>query len=265
MANIFAIITAVILAASAYVAYKNKEMYNLEIEARQTAERNLKKSQERLEDLRSQRDATMDERKGYEEETLVAQKKEAEQSEKNAGIQSDIDSKREQVADNKAKINAIKEKTAELGELSELAGKIKRLGSEIAGLEDDQANKTATLANLIGEKNGTESTIGRYKEINSNVSKQKSYFGSTRITAIYGNWGFVTLGAGNSAGVVAGSRLDVVRGGEVVAKLQVRSVEAGRASADIVPDSLAEDTVLMVGDKVVPTADNEAKPQAAAN
>ena len=230
MANIFAYISVALLLAAAYVANKNKEMYVLEIEARQTAERNLKKSQDRLEDLRSKRDATIDERKGYEEETLVAQKKEGEQSDKNAKLQSDIDEKREQVADNKAKIDDLKAKTAELGSLSELAGKIKRLGSEIAGLEEDQANKNAMLANLRGEVNSTEGSITRYKKISSDISKQKSYFGSTSITGIYGNWGFVTLGAGNTAGVVAGSRLDVVRGGSVVAKLQVRSVEAGRAS-----------------------------------
>jgi hypothetical protein len=180
-------------------------------------------------------------------------------------LKSEIDSKREQVADNKSKIDDLEAKTAELGELSEIAGKIKRMSSDIAGLEDDKQSKTVTLANVLGEKNGTEASIERYQKISSNISQQKSYFSSTRITAIFGNWGFVTLGAGNTAGVVSGSRLNVVRGGEPVAQLQVRSVEAGRASADIVPDSLAEDTVLMVGDKVVPATENDGNPQAATN
>ena len=263
MANIFAILTAVVLAASAYVAYKNKEMYTVEIENRKEEQGRLKKSQERLKGLQDDRDATIEERKGVEEDTIAKQKTEADQKEKNAGLKSDIDSGRESIADNQVKIDEFKEKTKELGELSEIAGKIERMSNEIAGLEDDKANKTATLANLISEKNGTEASIDRYQDINTKVSQKKSYFSSTRITAIYGNWGFVTLGAGNSAGVVAGSRLNVVRGGETVAKLHVRSVEAGRASADIVPDSLAEDTVLMVGDKVVPSDDGEAKAQAA--
>lgn len=265
MANIFAYLSVAVLLAAAYVANKNKEMYILEIQARQTAERDLKKSQDRLEDLRSKRDATIDERKGFEAETLVAEKKEDEQSDENAKLQGDIDEKRELVQANKAKINDLKAKMAELGGLSELAGKMKRLGSEIADLEEDQANKDAMLANLRDELNSTGGSIANYKKVSSNISKQKSYFSSTRITGIYGNWGFVTLDAGNTAGVVTGSRLDVVRGGSVVAELQVRSVEAGRSSADIVPDSLAEDTVLMVGDRVVPTTEKEVKPQAAVN
>ena len=70
---------------------------------------------------------------------------------------------------------------------------------------------------------------------------------------MFGNWGFVTLSSGNNAGVVQDSMLDVVRGGEVIAKLFVTAVESSSAAADLIPDSLAEDTVLMAGDKVVPS------------
>jgi len=74
----------------------------------------------------------------------------------------------------------------------------------------------------------------------------------TRIRSIYPNWGFVTLAAGNNAGVVANSSLDVVRDGETVAKLLVTAVESSSASASIVPDSLAPDVTLSVGDQVIP-------------
>jgi hypothetical protein len=54
--------------------------------------------------------------------------------------------------------------------------------------------------------------------------------------------------------VISGSTLEVQRDGATIAKLRVRSVEAGRAAAEIIPDSVAQDVTLMVGDKVVPGA-----------
>jgi hypothetical protein len=92
------------------------------------------------------------------------------------------------------------------------------------------------------------------------VSRRESYFTKTRINSIYPNWGFVTLGAGSTAGVVSGSSLEVVRGGSPIAKLLVTAVESNTASASIVPDSLAQDTVLMVGDEVVAAHKPAAQP-----
>ena len=62
----------------------------------------------------------------------------------------------------------------------------------------------------------------------------------------------MTLAAGNHAGVVTNSILNVVRNGETIASLLVTAVESSSASASIVPDSLASDVTLMVGDRVVP-------------
>jgi hypothetical protein len=43
----------------------------------------------------------------------------------------------------------------------------------------------------------------------------------------------------------------VVRDGATIAKLLVTSVEGRSASASIIPDSIAQDITLMVGDRVV--------------
>jgi len=52
-------------------------------------------------------------------------------------------------------------------------------------------------------------------------------------------------------GVIKGSKLLVQRGGETIAKLLVTSVEKNIAAADIIPDSLAPDTSVLPGDKVI--------------
>ena len=61
--------------------------------------------------------------------------------------------------------------------------------------------------------------------------------------------------------MVANSTLDVVRGDNTVAKLLVTSVESGTAAASIIPDSMANDTALMVGDRVIATAQKPAAPR----
>ena len=254
MANIFAAITAVLLLASAYVAFKNQQAYEKEIADSQTAQKRLDVSRERLAQLRRERDDTIEERTGVEEDTVAKQGVESERKSGNDQLQGDINTKRQDVADNAEKITEIEDQTKELGEIRDLADNIRRMRSEITGLEDDKAGKDAKLANLIANKNSTETSIDGYRKQNESFAKQQSFFGSTRISAIYGPWGFVTLAAGNNAGVVTGSTLDIVRDGEVIAKLRVRSVESSRAAADIIPDSMVEDVTLMVGDRVVPAA-----------
>ncbi len=252
MANIFALLTVLLLAASGYLAYKNKEMYEAEISDRQTAESNLRRSQARLADEKDQRDTTIAERKGLEEDIAGLREEEEAQQKQNSSIEGQIEAKRGETEANEAKLNAVREQTAALGDLRDLAPKVNRLQVRLEEGRVEKASKESTVANLRSEINATESTIDGYKEINEAVTSKRSYFGSTSITAIYPQWGFVTLGAGNTSGVVAGSSLNVVRGGETVAKLRVRSVEAGRASADIDPESVSEDVTLMVGDRVVP-------------
>lgn len=251
MANIFAILTAVLLAASAFLAFKNKEAYTKEIDNRKIAESRLNTTQNRLADLQKKRNATIAEKEETMQATVSLREEEAQQTAKNDGVKKEIASKTQQSEAQAAEIAEIKEKTAKAGELKELAGKIKRLQEEITGLEDEKASKENERTNLLALRASTQNTVSAYNKETNMISSKKS-FGSARINSIYGPWGFVTLSAGNNGGIVSGSTLNVVRNGEPIAELRVRSVESNRASADVVPNSLAEDVTLMVGDKVVP-------------
>jgi hypothetical protein len=111
----------------------------------------------------------------------------------------------------------------------------------------------AKLANLTAQNNQAEAQADATKtKFEKFTSGQSLATLNTRIRSIYPTWGFVTLASGNNGGVVANSTLDVVRGSTTIAKLMVTSVESNSASASIIPDSVAQDTVLMVGDRVVP-------------
>jgi septal ring factor EnvC (AmiA/AmiB activator) len=254
MANVFAILSALALAAAAFLAMKNKEAYVTEISSRQNEEKRLATSTARLKDLQGQFAETETDRKSTEEATVGLRETEAAQQKKNKGIEEDIASKKSETDAKATKISEIEDKLKEIGNIEELVGKVKRLAAEVERLTGEIASNDASLADLTSEKTRTEGVIGKYREIDGNYSNQRSFFSSTRIGSIFPAYGFVTLPIGNSGGVVSGSSLDVVRDGEVVAKLRVSSVEAGRCAAAIVPDSLAQDTVLMVGDRVVPSA-----------
>lgn len=259
MANIFAILTAVLLAASAFLAFKNKEAYNNEIAERKTAESRLATTQDKLADLQKKRDTAIADKKETMEATVSLREQEDQQSSTNAGVKSEIATKRTQSEEQAAEIAEIREKTADAGEIKELAGKIKRLQEEITGLEDEKISKESERTNLLALRSSTQSTVSAFTEETRKISSKRSY-GNARISSIFGPWGFVTLSAGATGGIVSGSTLNVMRGGEPIAELRVRSVETNRASADVVPNSLAEDVTLMVGDQVVPATSSEPVP-----
>jgi hypothetical protein len=251
MANIFAIITAVLLAASAFLAVKNKQALSDEIDNRKTAETRLDTTKRKLGELQDKRNATIADKDETMQATVALREKEAQQEAKIAEIKKDVAAKKQQSETQAAEIAEIQEKTKDAGEIKELAGKIKRLQEEIIGLEDEKSSMESKRTNLLAVRNSTQSTVTTFTDYNKKISSKKSY-GNARVSAIYSQWGFVTLSEGNNGGIVSGSTLNVIRGGEPVAELRVRSVESNRASADVVPNSLGEDVTLMVGDKVVP-------------
>ncbi len=259
MANVFAILSAIALAAAAFLAAKNKDLYAAEITARQEQEKKLEDQTAKHTDLVAEFETTTEDRKETEEETARLKTQEGDLKGKNTQLEGAIAEKKGQADKNAAQISQIEEQLKEVGDIGELVGKIKRTKQEIEESTLAIASTEAKLAGLTSEKTRTEGVINNYSTKNRNYAEKQSFFSSTSIGSIYPAYGFVTLPIGNSSGVVSGSPLNVVRDGAVIAKLRVRSVESGRAAAEIVPDSVAEDTTLMSGDRVVPASAEAAK------
>lgn len=265
MANVFGILTAVLLALAAFVAFKNKDAYQNEVNHRQEEERKLTASQERLKTAQTNLASTQKELSDTKTEVAKLRETEAAQKKSNDGLKEQIETKTAETQKNKSELDAIKAKIAEIGEIKEIVPKVKAMTAAVEDAKQQIADNTTKLANLTSENTRIETFIQVLRDEDKMVSNKESYFKGAKISNIYPNWGFVTLGSGSNAGVVAGSTLEVVRDGQTVAKLLVSAVENNTASASIVPDSLAQDTVLMVGDKVAPSAKpvEPAKPVAA--
>lgn len=73
---------------------------------------------------------------------------------------------------------------------------------------------------------------------------------NAKVLALDPKWGFVVLDAGEDKGMIEHGELLVNRGGKLVAKVRITSVEKNRSIADIVPGW--ELTQLMEGDRAIP-------------
>jgi len=258
MANVFGILTTIVLLLAGFVAMKNKKAYESEIGETSNQKRALTLSQERFETARDSLAATIAQRTEVDTEVVDLTEQETKQKNSNKDLQAQIETKTTKAATNKVKLDGIREKTARVGDIRELAAKMTAMNAELEELSTQITASEATLANLTAQHTSTEAQGDAMKKKFDFISSGKSMPElKTRIRSIYPTWGFVTLGAGNSSGVVTNSILDVVRNGSVVAKLMVTAVESGSSSASIIPDSLGEDVTLMVGDRVVPTQDSK--------
>jgi hypothetical protein len=252
MAKLFGILTAIVLAFAAFVAHKNSEKHQTEISLRQKEEQSLVNSEKRRSNAKTDLAATNKKREETETTVVKLTKEKVAQDKLNIELKAKIDPKIAEVAANKDKLDSLNKKLEGLPDIESLASVIKTRRAELEELASNIAASDATLANLTSESARLDKVNANYREMSSWPAAKKSNPAlKTRISSIYADWGFVTLSAGNTAGVIASSNLDVVRDGETIAKLVVTAVEAGTATASIVPDSLKADTVLMTGDAVI--------------
>ncbi len=253
MANVFGILTAIVLTLAAFVAFKNKEHYATSIEQTKTQKENLTKSEARLKAAQDVLTALPVEISGVDAEVDKLSTAEATQKSAYDELTAKVAEKTKKIADNKVKLDDIRAKTEKSGNINELAAKLRATSAELVELAVSIDGATGKLANLTAQNSATDGQVNASKDKFENYTSGQSLPAlNTRIRSIYPNWGFVTLASGNNAGVVANSTLSVVRNGEAIAKLLVTAVESSSASASIVPDSLAADATLMVGDRVVP-------------
>lgn len=256
MANILGIFTAIILAVAAFVALKNNARLEEEITNRSTAEASLAQSQERLKAALAVLKALPIEREEVDGEFAAKTEVETGLKKSNDAMKSDTEEKTKQVEANKQSLDEFRDKVAKIGNIRELAPKMKTMRTELEELVQSIADNEATLANLTAQDAATAADAKNRKEKLEILSRGESLPSlKTSIRSIYPTWGFVTLNAGNNAGVTATSTLDVVRDGATIAKLLVTSVESTSASASIIPDSIAQDITLMVGDRVVASSE----------
>jgi len=259
MSKIFGTIAAVLIAASAFVAFKNKEAkadedasYQQSQEAETSTTNELNKLLGKINDDEAESEKKLAAATELEAELEAVVVKYGEAKEKVAALKGQFESKADEIAKADEALDALPDPKV-------LIPKIKRMRAELDEAISSVATKEAQLANLVDRDQNGKKRIDVTRKLTDLQSSGKSFPTlKTRISSVYRNWGFVTLAAGDRQGVVTGSVLDVLRQGEIVAKLRVTAVESGTASADIVLDSVTAGITLQSGDTVLP--EREAQP-----
>lgn len=252
MANIFGILTAIVLFLAGIAAYKNKAAYERDISETATQKDNLSKSKIRLKTAKDNLKTTQENLAETEADIAKLTEESATQTKANDDLKLQIDAKNTKIASNKQQLDEIREKTAKIGDVKDLAAKMREVRAEHEAVTQTITETEVKLANLTSENTQAESQISTTRgKLDLMSSGQSLPTLNTRIRSIYPTWGFVTLGAGNTGGVATNSTLNVIRDGKTIAQLLVTSVERGSASASIIPDSIPQDVTLMVGDRVV--------------
>ncbi|MGJ8657482.1 MAG: hypothetical protein ACSHX6_13620 [Akkermansiaceae bacterium] len=264
MPILFGTLTALVLAISAWIGYKNQTEYKKQIGFRQTEERKYDAEVEMLKQRTGEWQEAIDAKKELMASNEGLSEELAELEEKISAIKSEIaqkETQKKQLETEVAEATAVMDK---VGGVRALVPKIKGLRSDIASLSSEIEQGNATLNNLRQTKTDTAASIAvNEKRVEFETSGKSQPTLKTTIKTVYSSWGFVTLNGGDVQGVVPGSTLSVVRGDEVVAKLKVTTVEPNRAAADILRESVGDDVYLRAGDKVVAEATAEpAKPAA---
>ena len=270
MANIFAILTALVLAVSAFLAWKNtgnaeeeKNGYRGWITARQSEQASLARNETKLADTKqtlTDTDASLVDHNGQ-NETLQTEVDAAIAT--NTKLKAEKEDKEGLAADKKEKVDAALAEFKEIGEIEQVVADFDKTKKQLDALKIEIEEKQTELASLESQKAQTLASIdGVGEQIKYRVTQESDPSLRTKVAGVYATLGFVTLAAGDNLGVVRDSSLDVVRDGEVVGKLLVTSVEARTAAADIVPDSFKGGDNVHVGDVVVPTPE-AAPPQPA--
>lgn len=257
MANTFGILAALVLLFAAFVATKNKDAIKQTIDVIGKEEDKKSRQTNTFNTLVADIATEVEEKKVADEAREAKQIDLDKQDAANKATQADLDSKKAEAASMEAEVASAQDKLKEIGDLPELGRKIEALKMTVAGLEDDVALINAQVSKLMGDRKSTsEKAENLRKELSNRTTGKSQPWLRTKISSIFRNYGFVTLAAGDSAGVVGGSKLSVLRNGEEIAQLRVTAVEANSSSANIIPSSIKEETSISIGDVVVP-ADKE--------
>lgn len=249
---IFGGLTAAVLALSIWMGFKNNDEFAKQVNHNVRAERKLNSLRSDLDGLTTKRDDTVTSKEGTQAENVTETENLEGLLKDVASIKSDISQKEGIKKANDRQIAANDDVLKGLPDPDVLVPQITATKNKIAQLKSDIESDESSLTDLSQQNDGLVTLAANKRMVIEHQTAGRSLPSlSTSVQSIYSTWGFVTLNGGNAQGVVPGSILDVLRNGEVVAKLKVTAVEQNRAAADIIPDALPVTISLRSGDRVV--------------
>ena len=254
MAKILLIISALVIAATAYLGFATKQKVDA-IQGDLTEKK--KATAQAMTDLGK---AKTGQKKA--EEELGGVKAEVEAKDKELAAQkSQVDSATAALAKAKEELAAAQESAKNptgdtpvvpAPEIEELQKKLQtandaKVSAENAMAEAKQAADTMSKQ-LMDEKSKTSVAQSQVRSYKGDYTKP----GVTgTITAYNPGWNFVVLNIGDKQSLKAGKEMVVTRDGQMVGKVRVKTVEPTTSIADVIPSSVPKGQSVQPGDRVV--------------
>lgn len=252
MVNTFGILTALVLAFSAFVAFKNKTNIETQNKIIETEERHKKQNGREFKNLVASvkmldSDAAVANEKRDNDEAARD-----EQLEILAKVQQEVADTEKQTTEAIANAERTEEAVRELGPIENLEPILQQLTVSLAEAKDEKQILEAKVSNLRNSRTDATEVAEKAKQklkfINSGQSLATL---KTSVRTVSRSLGFVTLNGGMNDGVIGGSTVVAMRNGEEVAKLKVTAVSLNTATADVIQSTLKEDMSVSVGDTIV--------------
>jgi septal ring factor EnvC (AmiA/AmiB activator) len=260
MARVLIILSIIIGLGSAFLGWKIKEQADaLQLDLKNTkstlasTQQKLKKTEAELTETKATLEATQATLKKTEEDLTNTKGELATAKADLEKTKGELDEKTRSMTALQDQLKALEATLGAFGGSPEAIGaKIKELAETKAKLEIEvneakqvQESLNQRVAALEGEVQTKESTIVAYK----NKLVQPGLTG--RILAYNPGWNFVVLSIGDKAGLKSGVNMVVTRGGAMIGKVKVTTVEPNTAIADVLPGTLAKGESVQPGDSVI--------------
>jgi len=128
---------------------------------------------------------------------------------------------------------------------ADLEAEKRKLDKEI----EEQEIVKEGLVKEVTKNNDEIKRVGT-KIAESKARVRKNDFQAT-VSSVNNEWDFLVIGAGEKSGLAGDSRLLVQRGGRLIGKVAISSLEANQAVAEVVPGTLAPGAIIRPGDQVI--------------
>ena len=255
MAKILLIISALVIAATAYLGFATKQ----KVDALQS---DFTKTKNTLSSTQTTLDKTKATLKKTDEE-LVAAKADLEVKEKDiAAKKGEIDSlsaKLKETGDNLAAALVQIEEFKKIGDPKDPTVNIPQLMKDIEEMRKSKADLEVKVAELGQVKESLERQVNEQKSktvaAETQVTAYKTEYTKPGVTgtilAYNPGWNFVVLSIGDKQSLKAGKEMVVTRDGQMVGKVRVKTVETSTSIADVIPSSVPKGQSVQPGDRVV--------------
>ncbi len=255
MAKILLIISALVIAATAYLGFATKQ----KVDALQGELTDKKKAVASL-------TTDVSKAKGAQkkaEEELVAAKADLEVKEKDlAAKKVEVETITANLTTSAAKVTELEAKIASLGNPanpSDPAVDVEKIKGEIAELKTAKSKLESDLAEAMQIKGSLEKNLADERSkataAQSLVQAYKNDFTKPGVTgtvlAYNPGWNFVVLSIGDKQGLKSGKEMVVTRDGQMVGKVRVRTVEPSTSIGDVIPNTVPKGQSVQPGDRVI--------------